>query len=301
MDQSARSWAWTVMALAAIIVLVTFALIVAASLGVVPVATTPPEANYVPIGEPGPLERDDFVRFMTYNMRWGLGTDGVNLGRTAAVINAMDADVVFLTEVDVNWRRSGNVDQPAYLAHVTEYPHSYYGPALKTWASGNVNPSYYGNLLLSRFPIVHAATVALPRPVNSEPRVVIVADIAIGDETVTVLGTHLGLSETERMMQLEQIRQLIGAEPERTILLGDFNARPESAEIRRLVDEGRLFDAQALVGVDGNTFPYPEPYARIDYIFISPDLADSIIAAQPVHIGGSDHLPVTLDLRWPPD
>ncbi len=102
-------------------------------------------------------------------------------------------------------------------------------------------------------------------------------------------------------MQLEQIRQLIGAEPERTILLGDFNAWPESAEIRRLVDEGRLFDAQALVGVDGNTFPYPEPYARIDYIFISPDLADSIIAAQPVHIGGSDHLPVTLDLRWPPD
>lgn len=302
MDQFARTWAWTVMGLAATIVFVTFSLIVAASLEIMPVTAAPPEPDYyAPIVGPAPLERDDFVRFVTYNIRWGLGTDGVNLARTASVLNALDADVVLLTEVDVNWRRSGNVDQPAYLSHATNYPHSYYGPALKTWSSGNGNPSYYGNLLLSRFPIVRAETIVLPHAKGSEPRAVIVADIVIDGEAVTVLGTHLGLSKSERMMQLEHVRHVAGTDTKRTVLLGDFNARPESDEIRRLTSDGRLVDTQAFMGVEENTFPYPEPYARIDYIFVSPDLADSVISARPVHVGGSDHLPVTLDLRWPPE
>src|SRR5690606_17412152 len=58
---------------------------------------------------PGPVTR---VRLATYNIHWGLGVDGVqSLERTAAVLREMDADIVVLNEVDVNWRRSGNMDQ----------------------------------------------------------------------------------------------------------------------------------------------------------------------------------------------
>lgn len=300
MEQFARTWAWTVLALAAAIVLTTFSLIVAASFGFSPVTTMPLEQGDTgSMSEHAPTHRNGFVRFMTYNMRWGLGSDGVNLARIASVLQEADADVVLLTEVDVNWRRSNNVDQPAYLAHVADYPYSYYGPALRTWASGNRQPSYYGNLLLSRYPIVHAETVALPRPSGSEPRAVIVADILINDETVTVLGTHLGLSDSERMQQLEHIREIIGINSARTVLMGDFNARPESAEVRRLVEKAGLLDTQALTGAENNTFPYPEPYARIDYIFVSPDMADGVLRSEALFVAGSDHLPVVADIARP--
>src|SRR5690606_35623768 len=94
---------------------------------------------------PGPAAP---LRLATFNIRWGLGADGVrDLTRTAAVLRAMDADIVLLNEVDVHWRRSGNKDQPAYLAQAAGYPYMYFGPALRTWASGGPRLSLYGNLL----------------------------------------------------------------------------------------------------------------------------------------------------------
>lgn len=264
------------------------------------------------------------VRFMTYNIHWGLGTDGVHdLDRIADVLRRADADIVVLTEVDVNWRRSGNTDQPAYLAKTAGYPYSYFGRSLTTWASGTTRVSEYGNLILSRFPIVHAQTVALPRPVGREPRSMAIADVLIDGELVTVVGTHLGLNERERLVQVTRIRELIGASlPEATavsgeksrsvVLMGDFNARPSSPEITRLTHfPGGFIDTydarhapetqlSAAVPVShGHTFPYPVPYARIDYIFVSPDLADNVIDAGPLYIGGSDHLPVIADIAWP--
>lgn len=282
-------------------VVIAMALIIAATAGVAPVTTMPTErGDSASMADHVPTHHDGFVRFMTYNIHWGLGADGVrDLERIAAVLRDTDADVVLLTEVDVNWRRSGNVDQPAYLADAAGYPHSYFGPALTTWASGNSQPSYYGNLLLSRFPIVRAETIALPRPAGREPRAVIVADIVIDEETVTVLGTHLGLSQMGRMMQVSHIRQLVGTDAVNTIVLGDFNARPESTEMRQLTEQAGLLDTQALMGLEENTFPYPEPYARIDYIFVSPDLADAVIHSRALSVAGSDHLPVIADIARP--
>ncbi|MFS8665864.1 MAG: endonuclease/exonuclease/phosphatase family protein, partial [Limnochordales bacterium] len=146
---------------------------------------------------PGPAAP---LRLATFNIRWGLGADGVrDLTRTAAVLRAMDADIVLLNEVDVHWRRSGNVHQPAYLAAAAGYPHWFFGASLTTWASGNARLSHYGNLLLSRFPIVRAQTVRLPRPWGREPRSLLLADIVIGGRQVTVAGTHLGLNRQERL------------------------------------------------------------------------------------------------------
>src|SRR5690606_39922411 len=86
--------------------------------------------------------------------------------RIAAALRAADADVVLLNEVDVHRRRSGNVHQPSFLAAAAGYPYWYYGSSFTSWASGGLRLSHYGNLLLSRFPIVHAETVALPRQIG---------------------------------------------------------------------------------------------------------------------------------------
>lgn len=285
------------------------------------------------------------VRFMTYNIHWGLGTDGVHdLDRIVDVLRRVDADVVVLTEVDVNWRRSGNVDQPAYLARAADYPYWYFGRALKTWASGGTRQSEYGNLILSRFPIVRAQTVPLPGPVGREPRSAAVVDVRIGDELATVVGAHFGLNEQERLAQAAHVRSLIeiaSAQPSgradyttrSVILMGDFNARPSSAEIELLTKlPGGLVDTHLIertartsprnitrnsaarvdhrntgrpdvdmfdVRLDGNTFPYPDPYARIDYIFVSPRMARHVIFSGPLLVAGSDHLPVIADITWP--
>ncbi|HEY8416901.1 MAG TPA: endonuclease/exonuclease/phosphatase family protein [Limnochordales bacterium] len=247
----------------------------------------------------GPVGR---LRLATYNIHWGLGADGVqSLERTAAVLREMDADIVVLNEVDVNWRRSGNVDQAAYLAAAAGYPYTYYSPALRTWASGGLRLSLYGNALLSRFPVQDARTVRLPTAPGREPRAVLVARVLVGGEPLTVLGTHLGLNQGERLWQTARLKELAAAEDGPVVLLGDFNAHPWSPELRQLTDgPAGLVDAHAVAGSgDGLTFPAHLPLARIDYAFVSQNLAPRVLAVRPWTAGASDHLPVVVDLAWP--
>jgi endonuclease/exonuclease/phosphatase family metal-dependent hydrolase len=52
------------------------------------------------------------IKIVTYNIQFGLGKDGrFDLERIAAEVDG--ADVIALQEVERNWQRSGNVDQPA--------------------------------------------------------------------------------------------------------------------------------------------------------------------------------------------
>jgi len=241
------------------------------------------------------------LRLATYNIHWGMGADGVHdLERTAAVLKAIDADIVILNEVDVNWRRSGNADQAAYLAAAAGYPHVYFGPALRTWASGGLGVSLYGNALLSRYPLQNARTVRLPAGPGREPRAAVAAEVDLYGATLTVLGTHLGLNRADRLAQTARLVELAGARSGPVVLMGDFNAQPWAPEIRQLLAAG-LVDAYDLAGDPGPgpTFPAANPSARIDYVFVSPDLADRVKAAGPWPADASDHLPVVVDLTWP--
>lgn len=261
------------------------------------------------------------VRVLTYNIQWGMGADGVrDLDRVVAQLRRIDADIALLSEVDVNWRRSGNVNQPNYISEQADFPYHYYGVALNTWASGNTRSSQYGNLLLSRFPIVSARTVPLPTPVGRESRSAIVAEIDVDGVPWIVIGTHLGLNGAERLQQVTRLREL-AAEATRTaaattygngivprppvIIMGDFNARPDAPELKRLLDHDdeptvHLIDTYAVAGTEaGYTFPFPDPYARIDYVFVSRSLADAVVNAQALPWPGSDHLPVTVDIARP--
>lgn len=253
-----------------------------------------------------PEKRPGDVRLLTYNIQWGKGADGVyDLDRIAARLRQIDADVVILNEVDVNWGRSGHVDQPAHIVRRTDYEYYYFGVALSTRASGIRGPSRYGNLLLSRFPIVAVETVALPGGVGREPRSAVVATIDVHGEPFVVAGTHLGLHAGDRMRQVETILgavQRAAKADALAVILGDFNARPTAPEIQRITGfpekPGAGFvDAQKAAGrKDELTFPFPEPYARIDYIFLSPSLADGLVDAGPLPLPGSDHFPVIADV-----
>lgn len=70
---------------------------------------------------PSAAKAGSILRVLTYNIHHGRGTDDlVDIPRIAAVIKALQPDLVALQEVDQRTRRTGGVDQTARLAELTQ-------------------------------------------------------------------------------------------------------------------------------------------------------------------------------------
>lgn len=114
------------------------------------------------------------LRVMSYNIHHGSGNIectnvpgepecALDIDAIANVVRTHEADVVGLQEVDRFWRRSGTVDQPAYLAEELGM-HYCYGPNLvHPPDSHSTVPHEYGTAILSRFPILGCQNTLLPR------------------------------------------------------------------------------------------------------------------------------------------
>jgi endonuclease/exonuclease/phosphatase family metal-dependent hydrolase len=144
----------------------------------------------------------------------------------------------------------------------------------------------------------------LPGAVSAtiEPRGALGVAATIGETDVQVFNTHLGLSERER---LEQVEALLGKDwlghpecREPLIVCGDLNFRSRSSAYRLLAN--RLRDVQREAGRRGAaTFPSRRPIVRIDYIFVQGEI--QVLAAHPVRtslaVRASDHLPLIAELQ----
>ncbi|NIS79370.1 MAG: hypothetical protein GTO14_03910 [Anaerolineales bacterium] len=81
-----------------------------------------------------------------------------------------------------------------------------------------------------------------------------------------------------------------------SVLLGDLNAKPDSAEMRLIRDAG-LLDSWSEAGVgSGFTYSSRDPHKRIDWIWHTKDLIT--VEVQVLQTQASDHFAVvaTLDL-----
>src|SRR5690349_11106955 len=105
------------------------------------------------------------MRAMTWNIRHGLGNDGViDLERIATVIEHCMPDIVGLQEVDHHWSRSDRVDQTTWLANRLGMS-GVFGANLFPPGGGA-----YGTAILSRWPVVEWANHPLPSRSGSESR-----------------------------------------------------------------------------------------------------------------------------------
>ena len=148
----------------------------------------------------------------------------------------------------------------------------------------------YGNGIISRYPILEAETVGIPDPeVRTgkryyETRCVLKAKIDVAGG-LNVLVTHFGLNVDEQENAVNTV--VANLEPEKCVLMGDFNVRPENERIVPIRE--RLYDTAELFDEPKGSWPSDEPRGKIDYIFTTKDL--QVLSADIPAIVSSDHRP----------
>ncbi len=254
------------------------------------------------------------MKVATWNLLHGLDvrTGRVDLGAVAAAIDALDADVVAVQEVDREQRRSGGVDQVAELARRLG-GHGVFAPALlgepqhgwRHGPGGGTDPGgpAYGVGLISRRRLCEVTRFALPgggpgerRPEDvgrvlptwdHEPRVVLRARAG----GLVVATTHLSFMVWRGMRQARIAAAFIRAcaDDVPAVLLGDLNL-PLPLLQPALLGTGWTTRAAA------PTYPAWRPRMQLDHIL------GRGVGIHDVRVGSrgpSDHLPVTATVELP--
>ena len=223
------------------------------------------------------------LRCLTLNL-WGAEEPlAARMARLVSDLRDLQPDIVTLQEVrEVPGRLANQAERLAYEA----------GYAFVYGRATPFEGGHEGLAILSRLPIHEHAVLELPHAEVTERRILLSA--CVGPSRVWVHTTHLNYRLTHGKQREDQVQVITDSLASRTgdgpqILMGDFNARPESDEIRFLRGlvtlEGRRVyfqDAWSVCHGDaaGVTWAKSNPYTarlafleldrRLDYIFVSP-------------------------------
>ncbi len=164
------------------------------------------------------------MKFVNYNIQYGLGRDGrYDLDRTARVVEG--ADVIALQEVERFWERSGNVDEVAGLVERLPDFHWIYGPGLDMDASYRDDDGHlisrrrqFGSMLMSRTPILSSRSFPLPKygtlKQHSIQQALLEGVIDTPAGAIRVYTCHLShLSAETRVPQIKEILDVIERAP----------------------------------------------------------------------------------------
>ncbi len=202
--------------------------------------------------------------------------------RTAAVLRALEADVIALQELRWN---------PLDALHVLDDLAARLGCTPLAGPTLLRPDGHYGNALLTRLPVVRTRLEDLSFP-GREPRGALAAELRAGASALTVIATHLGLAPRERRRQMQRLLALVRASDKPVVLLGDLNewflwGRP----LRWLRRHFGRTPAPA-------TFPARWPLFALDRIWVEParlleriEVHDAAPAKE-----ASDHLPLVATL-----
>ncbi len=260
------------------------------------------------------------ITVLSWNVQYGRGVDGrIDLSRIAATIRALGgADVLCLQEVarrmpEIDGGRGA--DQLRELAALFPDHEAHFGPALDLRAAGG-DRSQFGNLVLSRLPVLQLFRHPLPQPADPDalhmPRQAIEAVVAAPSGPLRMITTHLEYhSERQRTAQAVRLRELQREvaenaarpprrpdsgpyadrpRPARCVLCGDLNSLPGDAVLRRLLEPlpeplPGFRDAWPLAHGDRPHAPtcglfdrqqWPEGPHCRDFFLVSADLAEAV-------------------------
>lgn len=261
------------------------------------------------------------VRVVTWNLWWRLGDWEPRAEAIARTLDDLRPDLVCLQEV---WQE-GDRNQAALLGARLGLQHAFASDRTE----GGVDQ---GIALLSRWPLTEIERRPLPVPAGIEQRNVALRAVVEGPRGPLLLATtHLipyPHRSAERDLQVRALVEFLSEstrQPPISIVAGDFNAAPDSEEIRLLTGRrppaipGWVFlDAwdtagdgspgYTLVKTNPNAAPLLLPNLRWDYIFVSwpsgpggvghPVLAQVVGEAARDGVVPSDHCAVLAELRY---
>lgn len=277
------------------------------------------------------------MRLITWNIQWGKGCDGkVDLARIVSVARQLaDADVFCFQEVSDNFTAlDGGEDQSAVLAKLLPDHRPIFHPAVETIDSeGRVHR--FGNMTLSRLPVLQVASHLLPWPganaVRSMRRQALDVTVQTAFGPLRTVNTHLEFhSASQREAQIVRLLDLqeeastgpLSAKREHaepysaqtlaasSLLCGDFNfdvSNPQHALLQKSNRPGLKYrDAWTIHHGERPHAPtcgihdraqWPNGADCRDFIFVTEDLSSRILR---VEVDGvtdtSDHQPVLIEI-----
>lgn len=201
------------------------------------------------------------MKLVTYNTQYGIGRDGrYDIARIAAAVEG--ADIVALQEVTRNFMRNNMADMVDGLARLLPDYFHVYGVAMDIdfgMVGDDGKPAnrrlQFGNMVLSRWPIVSSRNLFLPRTRRLNrgnlQRAALEALVMAPSGPLRVYSVHLDhVNLEERMAQIRHLKERVYAFPmeggaisgaveygfpelpcpEEFVLMGDFNMTPGSPE-----------------------------------------------------------------------
>jgi endonuclease/exonuclease/phosphatase family metal-dependent hydrolase len=277
------------------------------------------------------------MRLITWNIQCGKGCDGkTDLARIVSVAKSMaDADVYCFQEVSSNFMKlDDGAGQSAVLAALLPDHTPVFRPAIETVdKTGQIHG--FGNMTLSRLPVLQIANHLLPWPgaaaTRSMRRQALEVTVQATFGPLRVVNTHLEYhsaaqrdAQIARLLDLQEeasagamIARDVHAEPytsqtlaASSLLCGDFNvdvSDPQHALIDRSKRPGLNYrDAWTIRHRDGRRAPtcgifdhaqWPNGSDCRDFIFATEDLSDRILRVEVNETtDASDHQPVLIEL-----
>jgi endonuclease/exonuclease/phosphatase family metal-dependent hydrolase len=234
------------------------------------------------------------LRIATYNIHRSRGMDRrVIPARIVDVLRSIDADVIALQEV--------LGPGPAGAGHAEEI-----GAGLGMgWVMTCVRmlrQHQFGNVILSRYPIVHHSQYDLSWR-TCEARACQRADIDIGGRPLHIYNVHLGTAVLERRYQAGRLasfvhdRRVTGPK----VILGDFNEWMKGLATKTLSSLFESVDISTHLR-RRRTYPGLFPVVHLDHIYYEGRVEVHSVEMPRTRktLMASDHLPLVANLRIGP-
>lgn len=231
------------------------------------------------------------IRIATYNIHRSRGMDRRTMpSRIAEVIREMNADVVALQEVI-----GAGPGGPGQAEEI--------GAALGMgWVMHSVRMlrhHHFGNVVFSRFPVVHHGHYDLSWR-TCEERACQRVDLDLGDHSVLhVYNVHLGTAVLERRYQAARLAAFVHDHRIRgpKVILGDFNEWMKGLATKTLSALFQSVDIAAHLK-RRRTYPGLFPVLHLDHIYYEGEVTvrDLELVRTRKSLVASDHLPLVADL-----
>lgn len=219
----------------------------------------------------------------------------IDVRRQAILLRKFHPDVIFLQEIDMYTKRSYYRNQLYLLSKYTGLTFRAMGTNIK-YKNG-----FYGDGILSRFPIEYSANYLSPLTDSShEQRGILCNKIAFGNTKINVFSVHLSTFEEERVLTAKELLRITSKvnKNEPIIIGGDFNVGIKKIGNHKYLYESKtsypeyeiLKEKFKSINNSEITWRSKESNACIDSFFYSKHL--QLLKQETIKADISDHYPI---------